>query len=152
MHVLPPCSINTSHVCIITHICNYDCFYYITLLLVFARFYWQFFTFFYFLFLYHIVIIFIINSQTTSIRGVTQKEICKSGRAGRLTDLFFWISYGYCIIGRTFLKLFVSPSATAILIRSGMMNGKTHQPSTVTRPTGPALRVYMIINQTVPNA
>ena len=71
---------------------------------------------------------------------------------GGLTDLFFWISYGYCIIGSTFFRLFVSPSATTILIRSGIMNGNTHQPSTVTRPTGPALLVYIIINQAVPNA
>lgn len=146
MHVLPPCSF----IAFYNYIYKYDYFYYITLFFSsqgsignFSHFLPCFLS--YYDNYYRL-------SQTTSIRGATQKETCKSGRARRLTDLFFWISYGYCIIGSTFFRLFVSPSATTILIRSGIMNGNTHQPSTVTRPTGPALLVYIIINQAVPNA
>ena len=49
-------------------------------------------------------------------------------------------------------NLFVNIKAKAIFAISGMIKGKTHQPSTVKIPTGPEEAAYTAINQRVPTA
>ena len=49
-------------------------------------------------------------------------------------------------------SLFVNINAKTILAISGMIKGKTHQPSTVKIPTGPEEAAYTAINQRVPTA
>ena len=57
----------------------------------------------------------------------------------------------YCN-GTSLRTLLDSTNARAIFTRSGMMNGITHQPSTVPSPTAPVVLVYTTMNQMVPIA
>ena len=63
-----------------------------------------------------------------------------------MSDVLF-----YCI-GTILRTLLDKTNARAIFTRSGMMNGITHQPSTVPSPMAPVVRVYTAINQMVPIA